>query len=289
VVDYAPDLFQEFPVRTDRVAERLGITIRWSEASRGRAQIERFTLHSYAQFRIQLSRDIPLSVRRFAIAHEIGHALLLSAHPGLATSLTTRDRELFADTFAAALVLPPSAKPMLSLRYRSIDTPIELLRFVGELGLTPAAFFRIATRDPLWTAGSALIWVRVKNAVNRHTGRDQKLRIVAAIYDTERFFVPLNIGLRRLFDDEWLRFVEEGRLIECRAAAVPITLVNKLTKPKFVTSRMQANLTGVKLAPSYHDQEPYFIIGIDLSSDTLERKNDGEAGLQLELPLTAAN
>jgi tetratricopeptide (TPR) repeat protein len=95
------------PVQLEPIARSVGVEeIRAVELGRnGELRIDEDAL------RIVHSRDLGKERRRFTVAHEIGHAVLISRSGALVTD--GPDLERFCDAFASALLIPESMLPKL--------------------------------------------------------------------------------------------------------------------------------------------------------------------------------
>lgn len=88
------------PVDSEAVASCLGIRVET------RSMAESVLGATASEARIVINDSLDEPVRRFVLAHEIAHVLVKRGH---ATFANSRVEELFADAFAAALLVPAAA------------------------------------------------------------------------------------------------------------------------------------------------------------------------------------
>jgi IrrE N-terminal-like domain len=157
---------------------------------------------------VELRAGLRDSARRFALAHEIGHILLVREHPELAQNLEIELLERFANVFAAELLVPLSRRRELAAQVRAIETPAGLLRLADTVGVSPQLLLRFA-RSEQWLRGTDRIWLDVRHVPNRFTERDRRLRVCDAAFDRGRWFLPTNRSVAGLLgSDRWLALAD---------------------------------------------------------------------------------
>ncbi len=254
---------RDIPVKVVHLAEALGIVVRRDRRLRQRARLEMTRSGGRLAAVISLQEKLPASEARFALAHEIGHFLLLTDRPRQAAGMTVDDREIFANTFAAELSIPRARRGEIRARFRAAREPPALLALNSELGVAPAILLRFASASSDWFADLPRIWLRVKHVPNEFTGKDPRLRIVSAHYDRRRYYIPVNQSLARVTEDAWLGnqpIAEQAR----QRGPVAIFLCAPGRTPKFIRATLPAALAAVRLRPSAADLASYFLISAEL-------------------------
>ncbi len=200
-----PVLFRDVPVRVTKVARALGIAIELRADLDGRAYIQVLEEQGLYHFKIFIKPNLSPPVGRFAVAHEIGHAVLVRANPDSLHSWDKARQESFANVFAAELLVPCTLREQYGNSFRNIEDVEGLLRLAGQLGLSIGATLHVADEEQAWTKGSNHIWLSVRRSRNSFTLRDEKLRIVGATYDRGKYYVPRNMSIRSMIgEDGWL-------------------------------------------------------------------------------------
>jgi len=268
-----PSLFGELPVRVSELATALGVKIEKRATLKQRAQLEVFGGPTANDSTIVLERNLDPNAVRFALAHEIGHVVLLKNHPQKAQQWDVPAREEFANAFAAELLTPSQLRGQLTASFRDLSDPIAFLRLASRLGLSPAALFAIAGRESGWVRGINRIWLRVKYANNAFTGSEPKLRIITAIYDRTRFFIPTNQSLTRFTGDEkWLVSSPYGSVVRYTGAVSLSLKRTQECEPKFLRRKVPADLSAVRLRPSARDPGAYLVILAQLNSPSADQE-----------------
>lgn len=213
--------------------------------------------------KIYYDRASSTAIKRFAVAHEIGHAMLLFRHPDILDTLKEDAylQEYFSSTFAGELLIPQDKRQELGTQFREAEV-LDILRIANKVGLTPGALFHFARCSTTWLAGTDVIWMQVKYVNNRLTGRDPRLRIIAAFFDPDRFFVPRNKSVTGLIGSEdFLRGMLPGigRSDMYMALFLDKVILNGNHR-KYQKKLVQANISAVKLSPSKYDKLPKFIV-----------------------------
>lgn len=254
------DCFGDVPVRPSRLARRLGIRVVTNSAIDGRARLELGGVAAAPT--IHIASGVDRDVARFALAHELGHFWLLRSGD---TALPMSLRERFADAFARELLVSDEVRRRYRDDFRRADEPRALVALASAVGLSIHALLVTAELEPSWIGGLDRVWLRVKFAPNRFTGREPKLRVASAHCDRTRFFVPTNQGLTRVVGDlSWL-----GSLLPGRTATVagPVTIKVRRPEPggRYADDTRGAHLIALRLRASAHDQQAYFLVCANLS------------------------
>lgn len=260
-----PSLFSSLPVPITHVASAMGVRIEKRTQLRQRAQLEVFGTDISGTNTIVLKPDLNPSVSRFAVAHEIGHVILLSKHPTEARQWDTATREEFANAFATELLAPSNLREQLKPAFREVNDPLALVRLASRVGLSPHALLSIANKESSWLQGLNRIWLRVKHSNNAVTRAEPKLRIVSATFDRSHFYVPTNQSLARFAgDDQWLASLPYGTTVRHSSKITLSTKRQPGVTPKFQLQEMLATLSAVRLRPSATETGAYFIILAEL-------------------------
>jgi IrrE N-terminal-like domain len=261
-----PSIFQIMPVQVSELANALGFAVEKRTELQQRARLEILREGGTERATIALRDGLDRNVGRFAVAHEIGHAVLLRKYPNTAREWDIDRREVFASTFAAEILASSEARQQIANSFRSLSDPLTLLRLASQKGLSPGALLTIAAQEESWTQGLDKIWMRIKYAENAFTRADPKLRVVGAYYDRSRFYVATNQSIVRLVgSEEWLASLPVGMIAE-HSGSISIKFKQAPPiAPKFVARRVQAKLSAVRLHPSAAEGIPYLIAVADLA------------------------
>lgn len=258
---------QRGPVRVSDLAEALGLRVENRSGLLQRARLEFQKDGALGTSTIAVQASLGQNVKRFAIAHEIGHAVLLRKYPQAAREWAVSRREEFADTFATELLAPEDVRAGTAPVFRALGDPLALLRLASRLGLSPSGLLTVATRERSWFQGLDKIWVRVKYTENAFTGSEAKLRIVSAHYDRERFFIPTNQSLVRFAgSDLWLSSLPPGLIAQHNSTIAVKLRRHERAAPKFLSRQLPARLAAARLQPNATDQAAYLIILAELTS-----------------------
>lgn len=259
-------IFRNTPVPVSDLASVLGLAIEHRTELTERARLEVFDNRGIRETTIAVRDGLDRNVSRFAVAHEIGHAILLRKYPEAAREWDLNRREVFASSFAAEILATPEIRANMAAGFRSLENPMGLLRLASEIGLSPRALLTVADREPSWIGGLNKIWLRVKYVENAFTHTDAKLRIVSAHYDKRLFYVATNQSLVRFVgSDRWVASLPVGTLVEYDTP-VPIKLRRQTEGlPKFLTKQVPARISAVRLHPSAAEPAAYLIVLVELS------------------------
>jgi Zn-dependent peptidase ImmA (M78 family) len=256
-----PFFFDQIRVPVVDLARALGLRIEERDGLQQRAQLEIFTTGDAQESAIILRPGMDQNVRRFAIAHEIGHFVLFKERSLLFRAWDTERREKFANWFASELLLSPEGRAKIEESFRRLSDPLDLLRLASSVGLSPLALLTQVTVKRPMTSGLTKIWLRVRHVENAVTHSEPRLRIVGAYYDRDRFFIPKNQSLRSFAGgDTWLSSLPIG--ISSRQKSTVVVKLRRSPEltPKYVPMKLQAEISAVRLAPSTQDQGSVFIL-----------------------------
>jgi hypothetical protein len=258
--------FDGLRVREDiDLAHALGFKIETRAGLRQRAQLEIVGGGAEPDETIAVKADLERSVRRFAIAHEIGHAVLLRKQPQAGQQWSIGRREFFANVFAAELLTTSAGRTHIIATFPSLTDPTDLLRLASDVGLSPHALLRVASEHNSRMLDK--IWLRVKHLKNAFTQAEPRLRIVSAHYDSTRFFVATNQSVARFAgDDHWLSFLPLGTCVRHRAEIALKFKQPAQARPQFVSKSVPAQLSAIRLHSSTQDRAAYFIVLAELSN-----------------------
>ena len=259
-------IFRNVPVPVGELAHVLGLSIEHRTELEQRARLEVFETNGVREATIAVRNGLDRNVSRFAVAHEIGHAILLRKYPQAAREWDVDRREVFANSFAAEILATPEMRARIAAAFRSLQNPMGLLKISSDIGLSPRALLTMAEREPSWIEGLNKIWLRVKYVENAFTHADAKFRIVSAHYDKQLFYVPTNQSLLRFVgSDRWVTSLPVGAPAQYETA-VPIKFRRSTQEiPKFLTKQIPARLSAIRLHPSAAEPAAYLIILVDLA------------------------
>jgi hypothetical protein len=267
-----PVIFERLPVPVVDLAQALGLRVQRRAELRQRARLEFFADKNAEPATIAVQVGLENNVSRFAVAHEIGHAVLLKKYPDAAKEWDIDRREEFANTFATELLASPEIRREMATTFRNLSDPVSLLRLASRMGFSLHGLLTLASRERSWVGALDKIWLRVKYVENASTHRDPKLRIVTAHYDPERFFVARNQSLARFAggDDMWLSCMRLGSVVH-HNTKVAISLRRPApARPKFVSKELPAKLSALRLQPSELDAGAYLIVLVELDIGSRE-------------------
>jgi IrrE N-terminal-like domain len=256
-----PAFFQEIAAPVEDLPHALGLVVQArSDSGRGeRLEVLRHTESETATITVRHGHDG--SVSRFAVAHEIGHAILLRKYPDTARRWGVGRREVFATAFATELLTSPETRDRMAASFRTLADPLALLKVASQMRLSPDALLTIAAQERSWIEGLDKVWLRVKYVANAVTHRHPKLRIVSAYYDTSRFYIPINQGLSRFAgDDGWLASFPVGAAVRHSSTLTLRVRQPAPAVPNFVTKEVPAVLSALRLQPSAADHADHLII-----------------------------
>lgn len=262
-----PAFFREMPVPVSELAEVLGLTVEKRGELQQRARLEILKEGQAEKATIAVKEGLDRNVGRFAVAHEIGHAVLLRKYPEIVRGWDVPRRESFASAFAAELLASAEARAEVAPSFRSLRDPLALLKLASQLGLSARAFLTIAAQEESWLRGLDKVWMRIKYVANAFTHADPKLRVVSAYYDRSRFYIPTNQSIARIVgSDEWLASLPVGTIARYSGSLSVKLKQAPPAHPRFVTGNVAAALSAVRLYPSEGDPVSYLIAVAELGS-----------------------
>jgi hypothetical protein len=261
LVRACPEELWRVPIRVSRVARYLGYPVEVRADLPVRARLDPGT-------RIILRRDIAPEVGRFALAHEIAHAYLHERHPQVALSWSVPRNERFANFFAAELLIPASDRAFARERLSGATNVRDVLTVARHFGLTTTCLLTFAARQETWFHGLDLLVLRIKHAENRRTKREPRLRVAAAYFDSERFYLPSNQSIATLAgDDEWLTRMRPGETVSCERSII-LSLRTPKGPLKWRRASVSTHMNVLRLKEAAHDGvSQYLALARVLSSD----------------------
>ncbi|HEX5527703.1 MAG TPA: ImmA/IrrE family metallo-endopeptidase [Solirubrobacterales bacterium] len=142
--------------------------------------------------------------RRFTLAHELGHAVLDREMGGHSNELPVEEQEEYAEAFAAELLLPDSLAQSLRASFVQAPDVRVALDLAKSVRVPPKVLLVRASREN-WLEGLDVVWLEIRTAPNKVTGRDSRPRIFYCVRDRDRWYVPTNRSIRGVFGrDDWL-------------------------------------------------------------------------------------
>ncbi len=275
-----PGIFRTLPVSVVDLAHALGVKVEKRLELRQRARLEILPEGLAESPTIAVQAGLDHNVSRFAVAHEIGHVVLLNKYPA-AREWATERREEFANIFAIEVLASPEIRREMASTFRNLSEPAGLLRLAARMGFSIHGLLSLATRDRSWISALNKIWLRVKYVENNYTHRDPKLRIVTAHYDCDRYFVACNQSLARFAgDDSWLASLPPGSVARHDTKIAVALRRPAPALPKFLSRRLPATLSALRLRPGNQDSAAYLIILADLDSSMPEGSLLGPPAVQ---------
>jgi hypothetical protein len=261
-----PTIFRVMPISVSDLAYALGFVVEKRTELQQRARLEILREGGAEKATIALKEGLDRNVGRFAVAHEIGHAVLLRKYPDTSREWDVGRKEVFASMFAAEILASPEARLRMAESFRSLSDPLTLLKLASQMGLSPRALLTIAGQEESWIRGLDKIWLRIKYVENAFTHTDPKLRIVSAHYDRSRFYVATNQSIARFAGtDQWLASLPVGAIAK-HGACISLKFKQALpAAPKFVTKQIRAELSAARLHSSADDSVSYLIAVADVS------------------------
>lgn len=259
-----PACFVQTPVPVGKVAHLLGIPIVGRRKLTERAILETTQEGEEFAFKIVYRANLRRDVARFAVAHEIGHALLAKHSPQLLKTWTLDRVETFANMFASELLVGPKVREQKCAQFRGIREPSEIFSLAEDIGISVPALFCLATSEIDWTQGLKKIWLRIQWAENKFTSSAPRLRITSACYDRSEFFVATNQSVVRFCgDDQWLRYLRKG---ECGffENKIELQIATHATRPKFLRNRLPAMIKAVRQGSASDSSLAYYIALVDI-------------------------
>lgn len=207
-------LFRRTPVRASEVARSLGIRVKRDASIAGRAILIKDDSGTVSRMTILVNNKVGPAAGRFAIAHEVGHAILLQRHPKSAASWSTAATEMFADSFASWLLVGTDDDAGLRLQFQSLCHPSDFLTHAQHMGLSPSALMQTA-RLRHWAGGAMHCWLVAHVAPRPRTNVEPRLRVTTTCLDFHRAYLPSGRSLESTFGTiDWLRLLPVGEEVE---------------------------------------------------------------------------
>lgn len=197
---------------------------------------------------IEVRSGLDKLARRFAIAHELGHAVLQRRFSGRGTELPIGEQERFANAFAADLLLLGLGDD-LDQRFRGAANPLDLLELAKSVG-APVRVLLIRAHRENWLARFDVLWLDIRTIANMKTGRNPRPRIYHCVRDRRSWFLPENRSVAGAFgDDIWLwgrdrAFTASRRLDISRSRGTPSKLVHERVPVEIEAFRMRQPSAG---------------------------------------------
>ncbi len=197
---------------------------------------------------VELRPDMQGQARRYALAHELGHAVLDRRFDGRSTELPTDQQERFAKAFAGELLLSGTGGELREGFRAAQDAPA-LLRLARSVGAPPGVVLIRADREN-WLADSDVLWLDIRTIANLKSGRDRRPRIYHCVRDRKRWFLPRNRSIRGILgDDSWLASTQAtlavtGELDISRSRGRPSKLVHESVPAELTALRLRSATKG---------------------------------------------
>lgn len=254
------------------LASRFGLTVETSSGQSARAILEitdagpeRHLWQDRASSTgvVRLRGDLAEGTERFAIAHELGHFLLHSNMGDFAMTLTQDLAEVFANEFAAQVLVPEANRDALRASFAATVSPRALTSIARTAGLSPSALLTFASQNQ-WFKELPIIWLDIRYMLNVHTHRDARLRVHACYSDRSRWFIPRNRSMEGLFGETaWLASAVAGNPV---LSSVRVTLADR-TGPsgKFANVTHLASAECLRLAGSRQASGPHLLLSLHLN------------------------
>lgn len=242
-----PALGSVSPVRAASVARKLGVQL-CTRPALGHRAILSHRIGGGNTSQIFVDDSVGSDVRRWCIAHELGHLMLLTKREEWRHLLSFSEAERFADMFAAELLLPPLSRHEAQGELWTVSRAYDLLHLSRSYGLSPSAFLRTIYRVHSGEASRTRAWLRVEHRANKYTGLTQRLRIVSSLYSREHMFIPTNQSVTSLLgEDAWLGGLRPG---ECQEQELEARLSIKTRNdrgPVFVKRSVRTKASAVRV------------------------------------------
>lgn len=238
----------------DALARRLGVEVetskglgplaRWHRLGAQSGPLRLWEEEAQGLDIVQIRVGSHQNARRYALAHELGHAVLDRELEGRSNELPVEEQERFADAFAAELLLPRSVARRLRSGFRELGEAVEVVQLAQSIAAPPRVLMLRAKQEN-WLAGLDVLWLDIRTIANRSTGRDQRPRLYDCICDRGRWFLPKNRSVRGLFgNDRWLatdarEMTVRSRIDVSRPRGRPARLVHEDVSAEVSAFRMR--------------------------------------------------
>jgi hypothetical protein len=192
---------------------------------------------------IYLRKEVEGDRRRFAFAHELGHAILNRSR-GAGAAAAVRYQEDYAQAFASELLMAGVGEGVKA-EFRAATLPTQALALAGSIGAPMRVVMRRARREK-WLKETGLIWLDILTRPNEHTGFDRRPRVDQVVLDSSRWFLPKNRSVRGVLgDDQWL--VSGFMQSSCRGQIAISRLDGE--PPRFSSTSVSVEVDAIRLRP----------------------------------------
>jgi hypothetical protein len=250
------------PVRASRVAKYLGLSVRFVDDIAGRAELQFGT-------KISVRRGISRDAGRFAVAHEIAHAILIQRRPELVSTWSIPCQEAFANCFASELLMPFTSRPEFVRQLAAIASAQEIVRLASRYGFTATSLLKFASSDVGFFAGLPLVVLRVRYSVNRKTGRDPRFRIMSAYYDSTFAFVPVNQSVKSFAgSDDWLSALRPGHAVDGVDGTVQLSVHGDEEGRRWKRATIRARLSAFRYENAKDEEYAQFLVAARLPQES---------------------
>ncbi len=243
--DY-PRYFLHTPVKASSIARVLGYRVKEVEKLAGRARIY-LADSDEIEGRIEVERGLPAYAARFAVAHEIGHAVLWTAERLSYPTLSLEEKEAFAHRYASRLLVPKWKDAEVRKVSRK-GSPEDIAMLAHNLGLSLAALLVFISAEKTFLSGSGIAWLLIRFAPNIYTATNPKYRIVAAAEDRDIMFVPRNVDIGKVLGKvDWIVSQQPGESATFDiAVTLPRRNVELSGKYKWITDKCNINIFSMR-------------------------------------------
>lgn len=256
-------VFGQVPVRVSLLLKGLGIGVHVEPDLKEDGLVERF-LGPRTRFAIRIRNDLSPNRGRYVLAHELGHVLLLTQLTKLADRWNLQTREKFANVFARELLIPTHLRMILRQRFLRVSHALDFLRLMDHWGIHPVAGIRFAASHYDWTQGHRRIILKIAHTPNRFTGKEPRLRVVAAAFDRDRFYVATNQSFQRISPDEsWLALLPAGR--EIAYESIDFELSTRTSDPgaRYRSVKYSCRVTALRLTSHRGTSRGSFLVVLE--------------------------
>lgn len=262
------DLFETYPIRSGRIARRLGIRVISSDVAveRGRIYLGNDADQESSHAVIYMNSTQRFEDARFELAHEIGHAVLHWNPKEMGGGHPVDHHEIFANAFASSLLVPNSCEAQIIRQLSSCTTPEDMLALARSFGISlPRLFSAISLRSH-WMRGINSVWLRVHMMAHPH-GHDRhtkKLRIDHRLFDVSSTFVPRYQSITSCMDpSDWIGSLSVGETSSTRIVTLKHWRRNSPeNRTRFSRAETSMKATSKRLAPFRGGFTELFLIAL---------------------------
>ncbi len=256
--------FSLVPINLNALAEEVGISVERNSGRARGAYLVRSKTDSRTQYTMVLPPEMCTEKRRIAMAHEIGHFAFerLESRP----KWEPKAIEHFADIFAEEILVPATYASCSIRKYLQQADPTELIRASRRIyGVSVFMLLNVVKRRPAIMEQCNSVWLLARYQANRVTGLDPRLRIIQAVFDRNRVYVPTNKSVAALLGDlSWLASCSFGRTVMREGASIEVWAKTGHEKPKYKQVRVSATLRVTKLRPAAGTGTPFFVFSVSI-------------------------